>query len=525
MPTNYGKIAGHVPVTQRTHPAQVKNDDAGYVFRAPLMESLKRFLILGAEGATYYVTHAQHALRNVRVVRDALEQNPLQAIEMAHNVSVRGLAMKQDAALYVIAEALKHPDIDIRRKAAELSRDMTRTGSTFLTLIAYIGKERGIGKIVRGVISDWYNFREGDDLAFQVTKYANRAGWTHGDVLRRGHPRPVTAQHADIFSFLLHDAEKRGVWEGETSVAERLAAYNRLRGDISEKELIALIDRYNFPHDSIPTQKMTDKVWAFLLEKGMATTALIRNLGQLSAKGLMDDPALRFKALQTLSPERLVKGRVHPMTVFQALKTYAKGSGVRGAQTWQPHPRIVDALDEAFYDAFGSIEQRGMVIRVSLDHSQSMMQGNVLGMPDTTPAEASAAMAMVLAHQYPNATFTTFAAGCHETDIISRRRRLDDILAAMPRRGEMTDISCALDYHIRHNSGGAIVMLTDGQVNTGKHVYATLAELRRNRGDVKMVVAMTEANQVALTLDDDPLSLGIAGFDASVPQLLNGFIG
>jgi 60 kDa SS-A/Ro ribonucleoprotein len=523
MPTNYSRIASNVPVTKQADPRQIQNDSAGFVFQADALTRLERFLILGAEGSTYYVSHQEHALRNVQTVNQALAHNPMATIDLALDVSVKGRAMKQDAALYVIAEALKHPTVDVRKHAAAAALKMARTGSTLLSLIAYIGKERGTGKIVRGLINEWYNTRTAQEVAFQVVKYANRATWTHGDVIRRGHPKPATPDHEAIFKWLLHNSEKNGAYALEGDIADYLRGYDALR-TADESTAIALVERFGFTHDMIPSERLTPKVWRLLLEKGLAITALTRNLGSLTAKGLLDDHAVLVKIVEAFSQERITKGRVHPMTLYQALKVYASGKGVRGSLTWDPKRQVIDALDRAFYLAFGNLTQSNKRIHVALDHSGSMTSGNVLGMPSTTPAQASVAMGAVLAHQYPYATFTLFGTSISRTEAISPNRRLDDIERSIRRVGEATDFSVAMDYHAKHDLGEALIMFTDGQVNTGQHVHTSIDELRRKRGAVKVVGAFTEANYISLTIDD-PLYLGIAGFDSSVPQLLTGFLG
>ena len=57
--------------------------------------------------------------------------------------------------------------------------------------------------------------------------------------------------------------------------------------------------------------------------------------------------------------KRLVEARVHPIAILAAEKTYESGHGVRGQNTWTPVGAIVDALDEAFYATFKTVEPSG----------------------------------------------------------------------------------------------------------------------------------------------------------------------
>ena len=64
---------------------------------------------------------------------------------------------------------------------------------------------------------------------------------------------------------------------------------------------------------------------------------------------------------------------------------------------WNPVREIVDALDAAFYTAFGNVEPTGKRLLLALDVSGSMTGGWVAGVPALSPRDASAALALVTA--------------------------------------------------------------------------------------------------------------------------------
>lgn len=83
-------------------------------------------------------------------------------------------------------------------------------------------------------------------------------------------------------------------------------------------------------------------------------TAMIRNLGKMSAIGLLK-PLSSHAALvcQRLHDESMLKkARIHPFNVLVALKTYQNGHGDRGKLKWDVNQSIVQALDDAFYMSF-----------------------------------------------------------------------------------------------------------------------------------------------------------------------------
>jgi len=65
--------------------------------------------------------------------------------------------------------------------------------------------------------------------------------------------------------------------------------------------------------------------------------------------------------------ERIRKARVHPIAVL-ALLTYKQGTGARETDV-DAVRRVVDALDAAFYTAFGNVEPIGKSIMLALDVS------------------------------------------------------------------------------------------------------------------------------------------------------------
>ena len=76
---------------------------------------------------------------------------------------------------------------------------------------------------------------------------------------------------------------------------------------------------------------------------------------------------------------------MHPIAVLAALRTYASGRGVRGRGEWNPVREVVDALDAAFYAAFGNVEPTGKRLLLALDVSGSMDVGLRRGRSRASP--------------------------------------------------------------------------------------------------------------------------------------------
>src|ERR671938_2197693 len=64
------------------------------------------------------------------------------------------------------------------------------------------------------------------------------------------------------------------------------------------------------------------------------------------------------------------------------------GRGMRGTHTWTPVPKITEALDAAFDQAYAAVEPAGCKLLVALDVSGSMGWGTVGGIEGLAPREA-----------------------------------------------------------------------------------------------------------------------------------------
>jgi 60 kDa SS-A/Ro ribonucleoprotein len=288
-------------------------------------------------------------------------------------------------------------------------------------------------------------------------------------------------------------------------------------------------------------------VWEALLED-MPQTALIRNLGKLTAVGLLEQhsAATRRVAAQLTDAARLTRARVHPVALLSALRVYEQGHGERAqkranALSWQPARAIVDALDAAFHLAFKSIEPTGKTHLLALDVSGSMTSGAIAGVPGLTPRVASSAMAMATARAEPSFMCFAFSAasgggyggrwGGGDPGMmplaISPRQRLDDVLKVvdgLPFGG--TDCALPMVWATRNKvEVDTFVVYTDNETWAGKvHPCQALAEYRHRLGrPAKLVVVGMTATSFTIADPADPGMLDVVGFDTAAPQVMADF--
>jgi len=275
-------------------------------------------------------------------------------------------------------------------------------------------------------------------------------------------------------------------------------------------------------------------------------TAAIRNLATMTRVGVLEPGSggTAKVVAQLGDAERIRQARVHPIAVLAALQTYASGHGVRGRGTWSPVREIVDALDGAFYTAFGNVEPAGKRLLLALDVSGSMEFGEVAGVPGLTPRVASAALALVTAATEPHyeiVGFFTGRGGYRKRGrpvwvgyldglsplAISPRQRLDDVVKAvsqLPFGG--TDCSLPMLYALeREREIDTFVIYTDSETWAGDvHPAQALADYRRASGiEARLVVVAMVSNGFSIADPADQGMLDVVGFDTATPQLISDF--
>jgi 60 kDa SS-A/Ro ribonucleoprotein len=239
------------------------------------------------------------------------------------------------------------------------------------------------------------------------------------------------------------------------------------------------------------------------------------------------------------SAEAIRKARLHPVAVLVALKTYAQGHGMLGRGDWVPGAQIVDALDRAFYLAFGNVETSGKRILLALDVSGSMV-APVYGLRFLSCREASAAMALVTAAREPQHRFVAFTNGSYPSPhsaqgynsgltplAISPRQRLDDVVkltSELPFGG--TDCALPMVEALKHRwPVDVFVIYTDSETWSGAiHPAQALREYRERMGiPAKLVVVGMTSNGFSIADPNDAGMLDVVGFDTATPQVVSGF--
>lgn len=522
-------------VTAQTQPIpgrekeMVKNSAGGFTFQLDQWGYLDRFLILGSDTPSYYAGAKELTVKSATNVLNCIKSDGVKTVNKIVEISDQGRAPKNDPAIFALALCAINGNKETVDAAYAALQKVCRTGTHLFQFVETIDKMGKWNAAAKRGISNWYLNRREDKLATQLLKYQSRNGWSHRDVLRLAHTKPKSELQNSMFRYAVKGAE--GIAEG-TQVPQLLVDFEHLkRAGADSKLAIKLIEsNKDLSWEMIPTELQRDvKVWEALVPN-MGMTALIRKLGQLTNVGLIAPLSQGSKAViaKLTDADAIKRGRVHPITILNAFNQYKQGRGDKGSLTWTPDQRVLDALNDAFYDSFNYIESTGQGHLIGVDCSGSMFGARCQGAPNLTAAEVAGVMALAIAKREPNYWIGGFGHNNIGELKITPSMRLDQVLDVMRRfNWGGTDCSLPMVHATNSKMSGVdkFVVITDNETYAGRiqPVQALRQYREKYNRNSKLIVCGTSVTNFTIADPKDPGMLDIVGFDSSAPQLIQSF--
>lgn len=521
----------NVPQSAPLDPTQVRNSAGGFTWAVDDFSRLRRFLVLGSEGGSYYASERNLTLENVKAVQACVAADGVRTVNEIVAVSQAGRAPKNDQALFALAYASAKGDDATRAAAYAALPDVARIGTHLFQFLEYRKHFGGKGRGLRRAVQNWYNGRKVEQVQYQAIKYRQRNNWTHADALRIAHPVPPNAAYAETYRYIVDRNTDDKYKLPNVLKGTLLEAFEMLQEAAEDPDKAAfIIAEHKLPREAVPTELLNERiVWEALLQD-MPMTALVRNLATMQRHGLLNvGTEWERKVIAQLGDvEALQKSRIHPLQVLVAQRTYASGQGLRGQNTWTPNSRIVDALDAAFYKTFQNVEPTGKRYLLALDVSSSMGWGAINGIPGFTPREASVAMALVTMNVEKDVVLGAFTTGFRLVSRINAGMRLNDavrVVSGMSFGG--TDCAQPMLWAQRNKAEfDAFVVYTDSETWAGAtHPAQALRSYRESSGivDAREVVVGMLSNGFTIADPSDPGMLDVVGFDSAAPQIISEF--
>lgn len=495
---------------------------------------LRRFLILGSEGGSYYACERALTMQNALATQRCLESDGPRAVKEIVAVSESGRAPSNDPAIFALALASAVPAA--APEAMKAIPRVCRTGSHLFSFVKAARACRGMGRSLRRGIADWYGGQDTDKLAYQLLKYRRRGRLTHRDVLRLCHAVAPTPAHDALFRYtvgappgprqVIRDKHQRDYApvEGLPSLVE---AFERLQMAGTAQEAIRqLEDSPNLSWEMLPSRLLGEnQIWETLLPN-LPMMALLRNLGRLTANGTLDwrNQNVQRACERLTNPQALAGARIHPLSVLTALEAYRRGFS-RGGLVWTANPAIVRALDQAFYLAFGHLRPSAKRTLLALDVSASMTCP-IKSLSAVSCRVAAAAMAMATARVEPSYQITAF---CDQIVPISIRpnQTLGQIVAETSAlRFGATDCAAPMLWAMKNKLEiDTFVVYTDSETWAGgASPCRALRQYRDKTGiPAQLIVVGMVSNGFSIADPTDAGMLDVVGFDTSAPEMISAF--
>ena len=121
---------------------QVANSAGGFAWSVDDWTRLRRFLILGSEGGSYYASEWKLTRENAQAVERCVREDGKRAVEEIVRVSREGRAPKNDPALFALAMAAGVGDEVTRKAALAALSQVARTGTHLFQFASFSTSRR-----------------------------------------------------------------------------------------------------------------------------------------------------------------------------------------------------------------------------------------------------------------------------------------------------------------------------------------------------------------------------------------------
>ncbi|MDF5758165.1 TROVE domain-containing protein [Spongiactinospora sp. TRM90649] len=525
---------------------QVRNSGGGHVFAKDLWTRVEDFLILGTTGGTYYVGEDRLTAENVAVLFEAIAQDGPRVVAMLTEISTARppRAPKNRPALFALAACYARGDADTRQAATAALTKVARTTDHLAQFFGHYKNQggkptsRGVapvaGRSLRTALGSWLLQGTPDDVAFRACKAAQRRtpqgeSFSMRDVLRIAHPVADSKERATLFGWIAGNVS-------DDEARDELPAIDRFltaKAVTTAEQAVRVVTEAGVPWEFLPDAMLREPVVWDALVGTVGMTALLRNLARMTRIGTLGprSGATRRAVARLTDAGALLRARIHPMDAWLAMRVYASGHSRPDARAkehrWEPVPAILDALEETYELSFGGVEPTGKRLLVAVDSSGSMQYQPVIvgGSRIGTPYEVANAMAVMLCRLERG--------GAHVIDVdtavhrsrVTRRTNLREIVSWRPSGGG-TNLALPFDWARRKGfEADGVVVLTDNETWAGDSHPAQALDAYRAavNPDARVVVAAMTAAGHTIGDPRDAGVLNVAGLDASLPLVVNGF--
>ena len=190
--------------------SEILNSCGLTIFKVSDWDLLKRFIMLGCENGTYYINNAELTYQYIESLENIIKDvdNHPKLIQLISDYIPK--SYKKDYIVYILARCCAAKDYPTLRSSAYSLLSTLCTTPThlfmFIEMYELIHKKEhnstGWNKAQKQAITKWYLDKTPSKLVYLITKYKNRNGWTHSDVLRLSHIKSPDTVYDQLFKYI-----------------------------------------------------------------------------------------------------------------------------------------------------------------------------------------------------------------------------------------------------------------------------------------------------------------------------------
>ena len=255
-------------VPQSEHlPGLVPNNAGGYAYQISDIQRLRRFLCLGSEGGTYYIGEKQLGKENAgAILRLIASGKGVDVVKDIIEFSVEGRAAKQNPIIFALALCARDSNLEVKRAAYTALARVCRIPTHLFAFVEFceaLSQGTGWGRCHREAVKAWYLTKEAQNLAVAVTKYKQRNGWSHLDLLRLTHVKTDDPLYQCIFKYIVKGIDTAVQnFSGKSEKVDKVLAFLKAVEKVltaDEATAIDLIRKYGLVREHLPTHLLNSK--------------------------------------------------------------------------------------------------------------------------------------------------------------------------------------------------------------------------------------------------------------------------
>jgi len=295
-----------IPQTCKIDIDQVLNCSGGYVWKLRTIEHVNRYLVLGGakDMGNYYkqaddVSH-ECALSVLQMIRSPDASQFVQLCDLLKAVSIGGRAPKQEPVLLSVAAAIVFAKNEQEKQIAfETAKACIRIPTHMFMLAGFVrdlsmakpqNKGKGWGAGFRRTMAHYYLSHTGRELAFHMTKYQNREGWTHADMIRMLHINPATLADDGarlMFDYVMMKYARKPKTPSEKTLAtlasQKVAIVPNPFKPLTKAEFVEKLNAISTPQIPTSASSSTPAIAAAATQKPGSQTVASKVAGFVSA--------------------------------------------------------------------------------------------------------------------------------------------------------------------------------------------------------------------------------------------------